>query len=66
MDDFKGFRWIQCEIETAINPVTKNQVTLTPPVKIGCFEDFAKFYDKWEDFCQNILVGDPTEVCFNI
>ena len=66
MDSFKGFRWIECELLVAINPVTKNQVTLTPPVTIGCFEDFAKFNDQWEDFCQNILSGDPDEVCFEL
>jgi hypothetical protein len=65
MDAFKGFRWIECEMQTAVNPVTKSQVTLTPPVKLGCFEDFAKFNDQWAEFC-GLLSGDPDEVCFEL
>lgn len=67
MEDFKSFRWVECYVDTAINPVTMNQVTLIPPVRIGCYEDFAKFYDQWEDFCQTILDGlNPDEVCFTL
>lgn len=66
MDDFKGFRWIECTVDVAVNPVTKNQVTLTPPVRIGSYEDFARFNDQWEDFCTNSLTGDPSEVCFTL
>lgn len=62
-DDFKGFRWIECYIDTAINPVTMNQVTLTTPVRLGCHEDFEKFNDQWEQFCK-LLSGDPDEVYF--
>jgi hypothetical protein len=65
MDSFKGFRWFECTVDVAVNPVTKNQVTLTPPVTIGCYEDFAKFNDQWEEFCK-ILSGDPDEVCFTL
>lgn len=63
MDDFSGFRWMECYVDTAINPVTRKQVTLTTPVRIGCFEDFARFYDQWEQFCK-LLSGDPDEICF--
>lgn len=66
MESFSGFRWMECYIDVAINPVTKNQVTLTAPVRIGCVEDFAKFNDQWEDFCTNSLVGDPSEVFFEL
>lgn len=66
LDSFKGFRWVECYVDVAVNPVTKSQVALTPPVKIGCFEDFAKFYDQWDDFCENVLTGDPDEVCFSL
>lgn len=65
VDDFKGFRWMECYIDTAINPVTKNQVTFTSPVRVGCFEDFAKFNDQWTEFC-GLLSGDPDEVCFTL
>jgi hypothetical protein len=67
MDSFSNTRWVECYVDTAINPVTKNQVTLTPPVRIGCYEDFAKFYDQWEDFCEKVLPPlDPDEVCFTL
>ena len=66
MSDFRGFRWIECYVETAVNPVTKNQVTLTAPVRIGSYEDFVKFNVQWEDFCKNSLSGDPDEVCFTL
>jgi hypothetical protein len=65
MDSFKGFRWIECELTVAVNPITKNQVTLTPPVRIGSYEDFAKFNVEWEQFCK-LLSGDPDEVCFQL
>lgn len=64
MNEFKGFRWIECTVDVAVNPVTKNQVTLTPPVRISGYEDFARFNDQWEDFCSNVISGDPDEVCF--
>lgn len=66
MDSFKNIRWVECYVDVAVNPVTKNQVTLTPPVRIGCFEDFAKFYDQWEQFCNDVLTGEATEVCFQL
>ena len=66
MEEFKNFRWIECTVDVAVNPITKNQVTITPPVKLGCYEDFAKFNDQWEDFCKNSLVGDPDEVYFEL
>lgn len=67
MDVFKGFRWVECYVDVAVNPRTKSEVTFTPPVRIGCFEDFAKFYDEWENFCSRDLNGlDPAEVCFQL
>jgi len=60
--DYREFRF-DCLIDTAINPFTKSEVTLVKPVAIRCYEDFARFYDDWEDFCK-ALSDDPKEVFF--
>jgi hypothetical protein len=64
VESFRGFPF-DCEITVAVNPLTKTEVQLTPPVKIKCFEDFARFYDKWDEFCKD-LGGHPTEVAFTL
>jgi hypothetical protein len=66
--------WVDClkdfsfesVIEFAVNPVTKKQVTLTPPVKIERFEDIANFYDAWEKFCVDATGPkfNPSEIWF--
>ena len=62
VESFRGFAF-DCEITVAVNPITKSEVKLTPPVKIKCFEDFARFYDEWDEFCKD-LGGQPSEVAF--
>jgi hypothetical protein len=66
LGDFRGFRWMECYVDTAVNPVTLKQVTFTQPVAIKCVEDFARFNEKWDDFCRNALTGDPDEVHFTL
>lgn len=70
ISDTKCFRkWdFDCVMTEAINPVTKNQVKLTPPVKISCYEDFVKFNDQWEKFCQEVTDSrfDPDEIWFTL
>jgi hypothetical protein len=64
--DFRGFRWMECYVDIAVNPVTMKQVTFTQPVVIRCVEDFTRFNEKWQDFCENVLAGDPDEVYFTL
>lgn len=66
LGDFQGFRWMECYVDVAVNPVTMKQVTFTQPVAIRCVEDFARFNEKWDDFCRNVLSGDPDEVHFTL
>lgn len=60
--EFQGFLF-DCDIPVAVNPITRSECRLVPPVKIRCFEDFARFYERWEEFCKD-LGGNPEEVCF--
>lgn len=66
LTDFRGFRWMECYVDVAVNPVTMKQVTFTTPVAIRCVEDFARFNEQWDDFCRNVLAGDPDEVHFSL
>lgn len=67
VETFRGFNF-DCFIDVAVNPVTKSQVELVEPVKIDSFEDFARFYDQWEQFCSDLHRSDcdPAEVCFRL
>jgi hypothetical protein len=42
-----------CEITRAVNPVSYEEVELTPPVRISTWEQYDLFYDRWERFCRD-------------
>jgi hypothetical protein len=52
MTDLGEFEF-DCEIIKAINPVSYEEVELTPPVRISTWEQYDLFYDRWERFCRD-------------
>jgi hypothetical protein len=51
VSDLKEFIF-DLEITTAVNPVSYQEVTLDPPVKILSWEDYDRFNEEWERFCR--------------
>jgi hypothetical protein len=52
----------------AINPVTKSEVKLNPPVWLESWEDLDRFNDLWDDFCAQAWENgriDPVEVAIH-
>lgn len=67
VETYRGFNF-DCYIDIAINSATNKQVELVEPVRIGCYEDFARFYEQWDKFCADLNNSgcDPDEVYFKM
>ena len=40
------------EIRIGVNPITKTEVILNPPVKINSYEELAEFSEVWNKLCE--------------
>lgn len=67
VETYREFNF-DCYIDIAVNSVTKKQVELVQPVRIRCYEDFAKFHEQWDKFCEDLNKSgcDPDEVYFKM
>lgn len=40
------------EISIGVNPITRTEVTLNPPVRVHSYEDLDRFREIWNHLCE--------------